>query len=168
MICRPRRAVQFISRRMRVSLVVYDFGHGPWSTNRGNTRGRVPSDAGRDFYRQRRSCLSLVVPARQKARLFAAVFRRGRIHVWDPPGDYHFYRRFSGAAAHRTFAAAGLGHYQLYRIAFHLFSVETVAQQWKKQARWVVAVVFVIQCVLLAIRLLDVERSLAGTANNIM
>src|SRR5579864_1768135 len=53
-------------------------------------------------------------------------------------------------------------------LPFILFSVETVAQQWKKQARWVVAVVFVIQCVLLAMRLLDVERSLAGTANNIM
>lgn len=53
-------------------------------------------------------------------------------------------------------------------LPFILFSVETVAQQWKKQARWVVAGVFVIQCVLLGMRLLDVERNLAGAANNVM
>ncbi len=53
-------------------------------------------------------------------------------------------------------------------LPFILFSVETVAQQWKKQARWVVAGVFVIQCVLLGMRLLDVERNLASAANNVM
>jgi sigma-B regulation protein RsbU (phosphoserine phosphatase) len=53
-------------------------------------------------------------------------------------------------------------------LPFILFSVETVAPQWKKQARWLVAVGFAFQCVLLAMRLLDVERNLAGAANNIM
>ena len=53
-------------------------------------------------------------------------------------------------------------------LPFILFSVETVAPQWKKQARWVVAGMFIVQSVLLAMRLLDVERNLANTANNVM
>ena len=53
-------------------------------------------------------------------------------------------------------------------LPFILFSVETVAPQWKKQARWVVAGGFVLQCVLLAMRLLDVKRNLASAANNVI
>ena len=53
-------------------------------------------------------------------------------------------------------------------LPFILFTVETVAQRWKKPARWVVAGGFVLQSVLLAMRLLDVERNLASTANNVI
>ena len=53
-------------------------------------------------------------------------------------------------------------------LPFILFFVETVTPQWKKAARWIVAVTLVLQILILTARLLNLRRNLADTANSLM
>jgi phosphoserine phosphatase RsbU/P len=53
-------------------------------------------------------------------------------------------------------------------LPFILFFVETVAPQWKKAARWIVAVGLILQGLILTARLANVGRNYATAANNII
>lgn len=53
-------------------------------------------------------------------------------------------------------------------LPFVLFFVETVAPQWKRAARWIVAAGLAVQVLILTARLLNLRRDLAGAANSVM
>src|SRR5258708_39387070 len=65
-------------------------------------------------------CVSVVVSPSQAARLVTALFWSCRIDVWGAPDCDHRHDGLFDSAAHRSFAAVGLVHYQLYSPALHL------------------------------------------------
>src|SRR5260221_14594138 len=68
----------------------------------------------------RGGCVPVVLSPGQAARLVTALFWSCRTHVWGAPyGDPRHDGLFD-SAAHRSFAAVGLVHYQLYSPALHL------------------------------------------------
>src|SRR5260221_5683857 len=68
----------------------------------------------------RGGCVSVVASPSQAARLVTALFWSCRTDVWGAPDCDHRHDGLFDSAAHRSFAAVGLVHYQLYSPALHL------------------------------------------------